>query len=372
VGEKTPEDYGGVFAAPRPRRTLRRILAWAMVPVLVLTAAIVVYRHATAPMSLIAPGGGSVRALGFSPDGRTLAVSDGNGCTYLQDANTGHAVKLMCGIYASPLAFSQDGKWLAVAGGDDENRIGLWNVATRHQVAAMTNPDGGTEEQGVSQFAFSPDGRTLAAGDNDGRTFLWDTATGRLIATLPDPHTMGVNSIAFSPDGTTLAAGDVNDTTYIWDVRTKDLAARLTGPAHDVGIGVISVAFSPKGRTLAVADGDDDVYLWDVPAATLSATLSGPLNTGFGQEGDDYDVAGVAGDGRILSVAFSPDGSAVVAAGPEFADNAIYLWAVASRRITATLIDPGSQGVNSVAFSPDGRTLAAADTNGHTYLWHLR
>jgi WD40 repeat protein len=39
------------------------------------------------------------------------------------------------------------------------------------------------------------------------------------------------------------------------------------------------------------------------------------------------------------------------------------------RSVTATLADPGSYGVNDVAFSPDGRTVAAADSNGNTYLW---
>lgn len=39
--------------------------------------------------------------------------------------------------------------------------------------------------------------------------------------------------------------------------------------------------------------------------------------------------------------------------------------------LTGTITDPSSKGVNAVAFSPDGHTVAAADGNGHVYLWHL-
>jgi WD40 repeat protein len=40
-------------------------------------------------------------------------------------------------------------------------------------------------------------------------------------------------------------------------------------------------------------------------------------------------------------------------------------------KITATLTDPRSKGVESVAYAPGGTTLAAADTNGSTYLWDI-
>jgi WD40 repeat protein len=53
--------------------------------------------------------------------------------------------------------------------------------------------------------------------------------------------------------------------------------------------------------------------------------------------------------------AFSPDGKTLAI----------------TRRLTATLTDPHSEGVNAVTLSPDGKTLATGDGNGKIYLWDV-
>jgi len=77
----------------------------------------------------------------------------------------------------------------------------------------------------------------------------------------------------------------------------------------------------------------------------------------------------------VNGVAFSPDGATLATAD---GDGSIYLWDVATGKLTATLTDPnpdggyGAYGVQGVAFSPGGGTLATADVDGSTYLWHQR
>jgi hypothetical protein len=84
-------------------------------------------------------------------------------------------------------------------------------------MAALTDP------YGVSVFtvAFSPDGRMLAASDEQGRTYLWNVATRHQIAELDDPNYWSVSnySVAFSPDARMLAAADTNGSIYLWHVR---------------------------------------------------------------------------------------------------------------------------------------------------------
>ncbi len=69
-------------------------------------------------------------------------------------------------------AKSPDGKVMAVA---DGNTVKLVDVATGKEVRAMKG-----HTAAVSALAFSPDGKQIASGGKDNTIALWDLATGRL------------------------------------------------------------------------------------------------------------------------------------------------------------------------------------------------
>jgi WD40 repeat protein len=68
------------------------------------------------------------------------------------------------------LAFSPNGKWLASgADGIGKSPVSLWSVATGKKLATLEGPS-----EGVTQIAFSKDGKLLAASSMDKGVRLWD------------------------------------------------------------------------------------------------------------------------------------------------------------------------------------------------------
>ena len=159
------------------------------------------------------------------------------------------------------LAFSPDGRTLA-SGGSGDGAIKLWDVATRTNVATLS--DARISISDINSLAFSPDGKILASGSDSGRSDqllnLWDMVTKQHIATLGGRIIQGNSSVAFSPDSTTLASGAWDGAINLWDVATKQHIVTLAGHTRRVR----SVAFSPDGHTLASGSEDATIRLWDV------------------------------------------------------------------------------------------------------------
>jgi WD40 repeat protein len=245
----------------------------------------------------------------FSPDRRTMAVGWLGGVDLWNVTSfrhpaleSAHQPTLMEGGDGSDsVAFSPDGTLLAV--GDYYGGVGLWDVATRHRIAATHvtasvggatfNPSARTIRVSVSvsvnSVAFSPDGKTIAIGDDNGEIVLWSVTRHGTIATMNEGS--AVNSVAFSPDGTLLAAGDAGGHISLWGVADHQRVATLPD-----GSSVGAIAFTRDGRLLASGDTDGDVDTWDPATRQLVATVA------------QTDTA-------ISSLAISPDGAEIAAGG---------------------------------------------------------
>ena len=116
-----------------------------------------------------------------------------------------------------------------------------------------------------------------------------------------------------------------------------------------------ALAFGSGAKTLAIGSINNDgsigtTYIWDIATRKVTATLTDPGGQG------------------VYSVAFGPGGTTLAAGGN---DGSTYLWDISTRKVIAALPDPGGYGVFSVAFGPGGTTLAAGDSSGSTYLWDI-
>ena len=160
---------------------------------------------------------GRVRSLAFSPDGKDVAVAGGmagqSGAAVLLDFASGAVTPMVTAKdELLAVAFSPDGKLVAAGGAD--NVAEVWNVADRHVVATLKDHTGW-----ITGLAFSPDGKLLAACGADQRVRVWFTTTWKSDFELPEPAAGAVTGVAFAPEGDFLAfsvAGDDEHAVRTW------------------------------------------------------------------------------------------------------------------------------------------------------------
>ena len=151
------------------------------------------------------------------------------------------------------LTFSPDGKTLAA--GSMDHTIRLWDLA------AGTNRVIDASGNGVTKIVFFPDGKKFASTGFEPSVRIWDFETGKTLRILRGHDRMVVGT-SVAPDGKRIATASIDGKIRLWDLESREDRA-LVG--HNGGVA--SVMFAPDGRTLISSGQDGTVRLWgdDVP-----------------------------------------------------------------------------------------------------------
>lgn len=312
-----------------------------------------------APRLLLADG-----ALAFSPDGRTLAISDGSSHVQLWDIADPSAPKRIATLVGhtaavNALAFSPDGRTLA-SGSVDDDAI-LWNTSRLNNVNRMATLAG--DPAAIDAVAFTQDGRYLLTDDDDIQVDRWSAVPHQpFVAATLTGHTGAVKSAAISPDSQILATGGFDQTVILSNITDPERPvrlARLTGFGGDV----TALTFSPDGKTLVTGSDDRRMVLWNV---------SDPAHP--------HAVASLTCPGGFSSVAFSRGGTLLVTGGypvaqglPDlFAAGWAALWRVGGRDRPSQLVSFTNVGtLSGPALTSDGRILVLPGFMAGTTVWNV-
>jgi serine/threonine protein kinase/WD40 repeat protein len=188
--------------------------------------------------------------LGFSSDGRWLAMSGGDHVSIV-DADHLRIVATIQGPQIHAAAWDPAGPRLLT--GSAVGDASLWAIPSGARVRHFREVG-----EPIDAVAWSPDRTVVALGARDGAEQVFDVNTGRLINQGNQLHSK-VTAIAFDTASQVLAAGGASGAMVITDARNGALVTDLDG-----GRGVIrSLQFAPSQPWLLGASTEGTARIWD-------------------------------------------------------------------------------------------------------------
>jgi WD40 repeat protein len=209
---------------------------------------------------------GPQQALAISADGWKLAGGDANGAVTLWDIATGNLTLQLKqrGLILS-LAFSPDGKWLAVGvanpAGEPADTVWVYDIRSN-------GPHHSSGRAAAAALAWSADSRWLAAGLDDGTVLVSEAGCDsepRRIRLSPS----AITALGFHPSGLFLASAHANKRVLLFKLASGERLYTFEPalPPNPRFPRVIEgVAFDGKGARLAAAYAEGEFSIWDASA----------------------------------------------------------------------------------------------------------
>jgi WD40 repeat protein len=232
-----------------------------------------------------------------------------------------------------------------------------WSKARFEQLAAE-QPESYREfiTDGISSLAFSPDGRTLAVSGEHQEVVLYDASDGTELRRWSASRISWVNTLSFGPGGELVTSND-DGRVVVWDAETarpiRSIRVSPFYPDADSFEGAVrSALVSPDGKRLAVttyqASGPYSLAVFD-------------LDTGRKLWG------GRRTDLWFSVSAWAPDSKTIATGG--FQSGELLLWDAATGRRIGEPVQASAGFVVSVDFAWDGALVVTGATDGTVRLF---
>jgi WD40 repeat protein/tetratricopeptide (TPR) repeat protein len=345
-----------------------------------------------------------ITKLSFSQDSSMIAYSTGDKKIRFWSAAGSVPQTISVNEKANAIAFSHNKKLLSVAEGKE---VSIWDLSVNRKVSgfqghiesidnvrfspsgnivATSDPyDGikfwsldGTKAPksisvyGLTNFEFSPDGKSIVARDQDDKIITFSVSSGNQTISIENsPSSRGYRK---SPDGKLEAL-----------LTGSDLRVRHTsGSSPEVFLGRFSgnsdrsFFFSPNSKILASTSDDKVVTLWNIENLPLKQVSEipdirfSPDSNFIAAIADNkiniFDRTGIFkrqlnGDSSMFS--WSPQSDSFVSKG---LDMSIKLKNQDRRKEIEVLTSPN--GIRSVAIDKSGSSVVSSDNNGNLLFWN--
>jgi tricorn protease-like protein len=292
-------------------------------------------------------------SLAFSPNGKLLAIGYHDGLIQIFDIEQRSNLAVLTKFRGNvvKMRFSDDGHKLAAAMW--EWKACVWDF-DKEDIIEIQRAEGG------NALAFSPDGKELAVAHGQfPRIDIYNTDNAELKYSLRGhkrsivPNSFGdyINALCYSPDGKYLVSGADDATIIEWDIASKMSKMILEGHAYIV----LNIVFSPSGKNFASGGGESYSYnkmttvrIWDV------------------RDGEQLNCAELTQNAAVDSLAYSKDGSNILIA---LSDGTIWKWPGEDKALK--IADGFGHREKAIEFSKDGTRLAVSKRDNSIEIWDI-